>query len=515
MSKQILAITTCRVSTPEQLENNSLERQAEAVLNAANELEAIIPDDGQWSGSVSSKAGTNVNRKDLKEMLHYCKKHPQVKYLIVHEVDRFMRSVDELFYFEVRFREEVGVKIVYASQPQLNTDDHQSKLFKALEAFKGEGSNVERQKKSIDGQISALKHGRWPFAPKPGYKRGYEPGIPEIHPIRGPILSDILLKIVTRRITPTQALIELNDSGFMVGHSKYKMDKFRKIVTDPFYAAIVEIDKQVKFRNEDGLHEPLITKNQHYGLIRIMDAKIKTQSGPHKNGNPKYPVSNLVTCELCRDNSIGRLVGYDHTNGKKNSPTYEKYRCRSCGRLFHRLDIHSEIELQFNLHPITQNGLKKLYKSLDIVWRKKEGEAVREANRTDHKIKSLKLSIEQQIEAITEPSNASIKDEILASIGKKKVEISDLEDSLEKLRDSAEDDRDRFLRFAFKFVQNTGDNFLDTNLVSKENRLRCKDVLFPAGFYIDKKNKVYTPEVSRLYRLATTEQNHLVRVTGL
>src|SRR5689334_4227697 len=113
MLRQILAITTCRVSTPEQVVNNSLGRQAEAVIRAAKELGAAIPEDGQWSGSVSSKAGTNVKRKDLKEMLEYCRKHPQVKYLIVHEVDRFMRSVDELFYFEVRFREEAGVKIIY------------------------------------------------------------------------------------------------------------------------------------------------------------------------------------------------------------------------------------------------------------------------------------------------------------------------------------------------------------------------------------------------------------------
>lgn len=189
MPKQILAITTCRVSTPEQRDSNSLERQRRVVMKAAADLGAIIPTDGQWSLSVSSKAGTNTNRKDLKEMLEYCKKHPAVKYLIAHEVDRFMRSVDELFYFEVQFREEVGVKIIYASQPELNTDNYQAKLLKALEAFKGEGSNVARQTKSINGNTDAIKQGRWPFSPKPGYKRGYERGIQEIDPVRGPALS--------------------------------------------------------------------------------------------------------------------------------------------------------------------------------------------------------------------------------------------------------------------------------------------------------------------------------------
>ncbi len=64
MPKQILAITTCRVSTPEQELNNSLGRQAEAVKLAAKELGAVIPDDGQWSGSVSSKVGKNVDQSE-------------------------------------------------------------------------------------------------------------------------------------------------------------------------------------------------------------------------------------------------------------------------------------------------------------------------------------------------------------------------------------------------------------------------------------------------------------------
>ena len=95
MTKTVLAIASCRVSSIEQLESNSLNRQKEAVLKAAEHLGATIPEDGWWSGSVSSKRGNNVNRKDLQEMLARCKKDPRIKYLIVDEPDRFMRSIDE------------------------------------------------------------------------------------------------------------------------------------------------------------------------------------------------------------------------------------------------------------------------------------------------------------------------------------------------------------------------------------------------------------------------------------
>lgn len=323
MPKKLLAIALCRVSSLEQLESNSLSHQKDNVLRAADELGATIPEDGLWSGHVSSKKGVNYDRKDLKEMLEYCQKHPGVKYLIVQEVDRFMRSPDEQVYFQVKFMNEVGVKIWYADKPELNKDDIYAGLMRYMEGFRAAGSNDERQRESINGQTKALEEGRYPFSPKPGYIRGAEVGIQELHPIKGPILRTALVKIATRKTTPTQALVQLNKSDFIIGHSLYKMDKFRKIITDPFYAGIVEIKKQVNVRNENGLHEALISKEHHYELISVIDSKKKTQSGPRKNGNPKYPVSNLVSSSECTDKTNGRFVGYDHGNGKNLALVYE------------------------------------------------------------------------------------------------------------------------------------------------------------------------------------------------
>ena len=519
MNQEILAITTCRVSSVKQLYSGSLGRQDDAVLGAAKMLGARIPEDGQWSGSVSSKAGSNVGRKDLKEMLEYCHKHKNVKYLIVHEVDRFMRSVDELFYFEVRFREEVGVKIIYASQPELNTDDHKAKLFKALEAFKGEGSNFERHQKSIDGNASAMLKGRYPFSPKPGYRKGHESGIQEIDPVRGPALKNILERVSDRIVTPTQGLIELNKSDFMKNHSPYKMDKFRKIVTDPFYAGILFMDKQIKVENKNGLHKPLVTHEQHDELVRIMSTKSKVQSGPRKNGNPKYPLSNLITCDLCTDKTNGRVVGYDHGNGRSKTLVYEKYRCRACKRYLTRQQLHSEVKQRFEDHPITPDGLTDLLAALEDVWNKQEAQAAQDIIRVRHNIDTTNQTIGQQVEAAIEPRNTVIKDSILALIAENKEKVVELEDELSKLKYQADNDREQFLKFAFGFIDDMGSKFLE---ISPENRLRCKQIIFPAGFYLNAKNKVYTPEISPLIRLAAikkdlpeSEKSLLVRVRGL
>ncbi len=517
MAKTILAIANCRVSSVEQLENNSLNRQRAAVLEAANELGAIIPDDGWWSGSVSSKRGKNVERKDLQEMIAYCKKDKRVKYLIVDEPDRFMRSIDEAAYFEVTFK-TLGVQVWYASDPELNKGDLASKLLKFTKYLSAEGSNEERQHKSIAGQTKAIMEGRFPFPAKPGYKRGYQRAIHEVDRARGPALKSILIRIADGLITPTQGLKELNQSPFIkAGGAAYKMDKFRKVLTDPYYAGILEMDKQVKVRNENGLHEPLITKEQHYRLVRIMSDKKKNQSGPRKNGNPKYPMSNQVTCSKCFGKTAkSRVVGFDNHNGKNKQRIYERYRCRSCGQYMTRDDLHGQVSQQFSKRHFTDDSMQDFREALDIVWQRKQGQLTQDINRTQHKIASLRISISEQVEAATDPSNALIKADILESIARKKEEIASLEGMLSKTKESADEQYDKFLVFAFDFVNNMGDRFFE---ISRENRLRCKQLLFPKGFFIDENKKVYTPEISILYRLtgnkkdpSNLEKSSMVRV---
>lgn len=514
------AIAICRVSTAEQLKNNSLNRQKESVLRAAKALDVEIPSDGWWSGSVSSMRGKNIHRKDLREMIARCKKNKRIKYVIVDEPDRFMRSIQEAAYFEVTFG-DLGVTVWYASDPELNKGDLASKLLKFTKYLSAEGSNEERQNKSIEGNAKALREGRYPFHPKPGYMKGKEKGVHEIHPVMGPALQRVLIRIATKQVTPTQGLTELNNSEFTKsGHAPYKMDKFKKIVTDPFNAGIIEMNKQIKVHDVKGRHDPLITPRQHLELVKIMGNRKKNQGGPRKNGNPEYPLSNHVTCDLCVNKSnIPRYVGFPHGNGKNPNLIYHKYRCRACGRYITRANLHEMVAEQFK--PIDTETRAEFIEALNKVWKQQESEAAHTAFRIRHKITNLEQAIARHVEAVTDPSNISIKNEILASITKKKQEIAELETELEKLEQGAEDDKESFLRFAFDFIDNVGSRFLDYDL-PREYRIRCKLILFPAGFYLNDKQKVYTPQISPIYTLTSnkkdlpvTEKSSMVRVPGL
>lgn len=77
------------------------------------------------------------------------------------------------------------------------------------------------------------------------------------------------------------------------------------------------------------------------------------------------------------------------------------------------------------------------------------------------------------------------------------------------------------MKFAINFIKSTGQHFLEP-YVSRENRVLCKQMLFPAGIHVAQNNKVYTPEISVFYRLATKKKDTevsnkslMVRVQGL
>lgn len=400
MIKESKSIALCRVSSDEQLKNNSLNRQNKTVNATAKKLNTTIS--RVWSGSVSSKQGTNIYRKDLQEMKDYCKKHKnssnRIKYLIVDEPDRFMRSIDEAFYFEVDFK-QLGVTIYYTDDA-LNGSDILTKLQRFMKYFQAEASNDERQRKSINGQTTALVEGRYTFCPKPGYMKGTIPGIHILHPDRTPALRYILKKLASGVTTPTKALKDLNESSFTKNHAPYKMDKFRKITKDPYYAGIIEINKQVQVRNENGLHEPLIRLEEHNSLVRIMDGKAKNQTGPNMKGNPLFPLSNLIEDDGCVDcKNKGRFVGFKHSNGKSNK-IYEKYRCRTCGKYISKDNLHNQIEVLFSEYEMSDETQNKILKALDTVWKRDSQNILKEISQINISILKLKQDIKLLIQTI-------------------------------------------------------------------------------------------------------------------
>ena len=123
------AVALCRVSTSKQrLYGNSLEAQEVRITKAAELLGADLHDSRIWRLDVSSKKGKNLKRKDILQIFDTCKKDKQIRFFIIDEPDRFMRSIDEYYWWKVEFKKinvqlPEGLLDVYISNSSSDDED--------------------------------------------------------------------------------------------------------------------------------------------------------------------------------------------------------------------------------------------------------------------------------------------------------------------------------------------------------------------------------------------------------
>ncbi len=497
-SPKIKAMALCRVSSDEQLKNHSLARQNEAVYKTAEKLKVEIPPEYIWSGSVSSKTGTNVHRKDLQEMVQACKKDKKIKYLIIDEPDRFMRSIDEAFHFEVEFK-KYGVRVWYTDN-ELNSDTTMAKFMRFMKYFQAESSNNERMHKTIAGQTSAINAGRYPYQPLRGYKKGIISGVPEKDGRKADIMQDVLKRLAAGMLNLTESLKEYNRLAATIYAipKEVKMDKWKKLVVNPFYAGIIVMDKNVKARNEHGLHEPLITKDEHRRICELVEEskKHKVHNGANKQGNPEFPLNGLLRHADCprTHSKYDKFVGL---NQHAKTRVYPKYRCRGCYCSINRDELNHKVIEVCNSIDMTERGRKLFLSALQEIWIRQEDNAMQRKQSLTAALIDAKKTVDKHTRAYIDETDPDIKNSIKEVLNKSRDQADRLEKMLNEVGETANLEREEFTRFALEFIDNLGTHLIS---LSPDNAKKCKQILFPDGFWtVDAKN-VYTRQISPIYR---------------
>lgn len=123
---------------------------------------------------------------------------------------------------------------------------------------------------------------------------------------------------------------------------------------------------------------------------------------------------------------------------------------------------------------------------------------------------------DSRVDADIQPENQSIKGDIIRKIKEDKLRLAELELQHENYDKDDLIEKERFIAFALGYAENMERHFIK---LPKPRLLQCKQMLFPAGFWIDTDRKVYTPELSILTRLASnkkdspeTEKSFMVRI---
>lgn len=122
--------------------------------------------------------------------------------------------------------------------------------------------------------------------------------------------------------------------------------------------------------------------------------------------------------------------------------------------------MHNEIRKQFDNSRLSQDGVKALVTALETVWKKHEAQAIQDSSRIRQRMTSIVLDIANRTDAAIDPSNISIKVDILKSIDKLKDQLEEMENEVTSLSKKIDTDKNRFMTFALDFTSRMGDNFL-------------------------------------------------------
>jgi DNA invertase Pin-like site-specific DNA recombinase len=502
------AIALCRVSTQGQANDGNLVPQEQNVRKSADILEADLV--RIWSLAASSRKGKNLKRKDLHEMRDYCKRYKSVKYLIIDEADRFMRSIDEYYWWKVEFK-VLGVQIRFTKDPLADPEDDTAIFNELIDAYRAESSNNERIKKTPDKQRNKILAGYYPSNPHTGYKRS---DIPSLHVPDEPnwsAMRNAFKAMAAGECDITEGLKRATEDGLRtrnygpkaVGGRKIDMNRWKDLMTDPYYWGRLVFNKSSPWDLPEGLiglHQPMITKEEHDNLVRIVKNKGKLFTP--KRDNPDFPLANIAECSYCllAGCKYPRLTGAWGGNGKKNSTKrYRRYycRCKTCGCTLgvRQEALHEGVSQELAKLNLSPEQHEKLKQSLRKIWTSHEKTLIERAYIADGRLEVLKNNKRTMVNSYGIETDQSMKSDLKERIEEINIEIIEAEKIAAEAHDF-EKDFDEFIEFAFDFTNNKDRKIWD---LDKPTLKVYKQLVFPAGIQVTQDKKVYNPSVSPIY----------------
>lgn len=494
---KIEAIALCRVSTAEQkIEGHSLERQEANVFEYASRMNCEIVK--VWSLDTSSKAGVNFNRKDLKQIIDFCRTNKKVKFLFVDETDRFMRSVPEFWYFEGKLKFEFRVKTIYVSQPNINDDSDTAMIQKTFDVLRAHLENSKRREKSINGLKARVAAGYYPFMVHAGYMKSDTPGLHIPNPEPFKMLQEAFQEVLSGIYTPNEALKRLGNRGYRTRAGRpLKIDKFINILSDEYYTGVIDMKGEINIRTENALHEAMISKEAYQKLQEILGKRPRRSSYERKHYNPEFPLQKIDIYHECKGHKA--LTGAWKSNGKGKK--YANYRCLACGKEFKRDEIHEAINKILSQTQLSDDYRKKFLKALIKVYDKKQADNINRLSHLSKKVKEYKGQIDSLVLKLAN-TDSKLEKHIESAIQNLESKI-DLTEQEKNLLSKQQEEIIDFVEFTLNYIDKFQSKWWS---MRPEDRKRCQELLFPEGITLTSDKKIGTLNLALLYRLATNKK---------
>lgn len=372
-----------------------------------------------------SGGGDFMKRPAMREMIAYIDAHPHKKFVAVFDdLKRFARDTE----FHLKLRTTLKARDVLPRCLNYRFDDSPEGMF--VETVLAAGNELERhqnRRQVIQKQKARLEAGYWAFNAKKGYimkKDALHGKIAVFEEREAPFLKEALEGFATgkfvRRIDVCKFLVE---GGFWKGQAPEKyIDKFTKILKDPFYAGYIEYTEW-EVEKRIGKHQPLISLE----TFQINQKRLRKEDFNKRiriDMSSDFPLRGLIICDHCGDH----LTGAFSKGRTQRHPYYicHNKKCEFYGKSIRRKEIQdkfNETLQKQRLKPKVDVLMKKVF---DLTWK----DAISDLQNKEALRLQSKRNLEDKAKQLTEMVIAT------KSPGLKKVYEGQLERMAQEIEDT-------------------------------------------------------------------------------
>ena len=328
------AILYRRVSTADQKEfGNSLNAQQSSLRDFCDKNSINIVKEFQEDYSAK-----NFNRPEWKRLNDFAKKNKNgIDYLLVVDWDRFSRNVFEALGVINDFKER-GIEVNCIGK-WINYNDPAQIMMQLMYLGMPEVDNKIRSQKVQMGMRQGLKEGRYNVKPPIGYLPGKDElgkTLIQLDPVKAPLIEELFA-------TFSLGLYSQNE---IIKMEKFKLLKLSKSTLSRTLKNILYVGEvRVNSSGEEaeqivkGLHKPIVSKEIFNKVQRLLISRTKNNSKRNKMRDDMYLRGHLK-CAKCG----GNLTGSASTS--KTGAKHYYYHCnraKGCKESFKVEDAHNEL----------------------------------------------------------------------------------------------------------------------------------------------------------------------------
>ena len=351
----VRAVIYCRVSTKEQVQNQSIPTQLRACREYCARQGLAVAREFIDAGESAKTA----DRTELKALLAYCRQNKgHVHALIVYNVSRFARERYDHVVIRAHLN-RLGVTLRSVTEPI--DDSSTGKLMEGIVSAFAQFDNDQKSERTAAGMQSALQLGRWTFKAPLGYTNSKSKTGPSLLP---DVARAELVRFAFRQVAEGRdvagVLREVSAAGLQGAHGRaLSLQSFRALLRNSVLAGRVEVPKWGISRTGD--FEPLVNE----AIFRRVQLRLagKSESTHHVKDREDFPLRRFLTCANCRKPVTGSW-------SRGRNSRYGYYHCPKCSGIRGRRE---DVESRFLSHLEGMQlaaGYMRLFKAIVLdVWR--------------------------------------------------------------------------------------------------------------------------------------------------